>query len=73
LNGFHVQAFKFLKLNRPQKEFIMAIAITEEHQEIARVARKFLTDNKARGASRAVLETDADSLPPFWKQLVELG
>ncbi len=51
----------------------MAIAITEEHQEIARVARKFLSDNQARAANRAVLEAADDSLPPFWKDLVELG
>ncbi len=51
----------------------MAIAITEEHQEIARVARKFLSDHQVRAASRATLEAGEDSLPPFWKELVELG
>lgn len=51
----------------------MAIAITEEHQEMARVARAFLSGNNARAASRALLEAPKDSLPPFWKELVGLG
>ena len=51
----------------------MAIAITEEHLELARVARAFLTDNGARAAARALLEAPEEVLPAFWKQLCELG
>src|SRR6185503_1020123 len=51
----------------------MAIAITEEHQELARVARTFLSDHGARAASRALLEAPDEALPPFWKPLCELG
>jgi len=34
----------------------MSIALTEEHQELARVARAFLDTNEARRESRALLE-----------------
>ena len=43
----------------------MSIAITEEHQELARVARAFLADSGARAATRARLEAPEESLPPF--------
>lgn len=51
----------------------MAIATTEEHQELARIARSFLSDNDALAASRALLEAPEERLPAFWKQLSELG
>ena len=51
----------------------MSIALTEEHQELARVARAFLDSNDARGESRALLEAPSDRLPSFWKQMAELG
>jgi alkylation response protein AidB-like acyl-CoA dehydrogenase len=51
----------------------MAIAITEEHLELARVARAFLTDNGARAGARAMLEAPEEALPRFWKPLCELG
>ncbi len=51
----------------------MAIAISEEHQELARVARAFLTDHGARAAARALLEAPEEALPSFWKPLCELG
>ncbi len=51
----------------------MSIGLTEEHQELARIARAFLDSNEARGASRALLETPSDSLPSFWKEMAELG
>jgi hypothetical protein len=51
----------------------MSIAIQEEHLELARVARSFLADHGARAANRAQLEAKQESLPPFWKPLIELG
>jgi alkylation response protein AidB-like acyl-CoA dehydrogenase len=51
----------------------MTIAITDEHQELARVARSFLADAGARAASRALLEAPEAGLPAFWKELSELG
>jgi alkylation response protein AidB-like acyl-CoA dehydrogenase len=51
----------------------MSIALTEEHQELARVARSFLEDHQARAESRALLEAPSDRLPGFWKEMAELG
>lgn len=51
----------------------MPIGISDEHQELARVARAFLTDSGARAASRALLEAPEEPLPAFWKALCELG
>jgi alkylation response protein AidB-like acyl-CoA dehydrogenase len=51
----------------------MSIALSEEHQELARVARAFLASQDARGESRALLEAPADRLPQFWKEMAELG
>jgi alkylation response protein AidB-like acyl-CoA dehydrogenase len=51
----------------------MAIAITDDHRELERVARSFLEGNGARDAARALLDTDRETLPAFWPKLVELG
>jgi len=51
----------------------LGIGITEEHQELARVARAFLADNASLAANRERLEAPEDALPGFWKALAELG
>jgi alkylation response protein AidB-like acyl-CoA dehydrogenase len=51
----------------------MSIALTEEHRELARVARSFLAARGARAESRARLEAPSDRLPGFWKEMAELG
>jgi alkylation response protein AidB-like acyl-CoA dehydrogenase len=51
----------------------MSIAISEEHQELARVARAFLTAREARVEARAMLGEGTDRLPSFWKEMAELG
>jgi alkylation response protein AidB-like acyl-CoA dehydrogenase len=51
----------------------MPIAITEDHLALAEVAADFLQAGDSRGAARALLEADAETLPPFWDQLRELG
>ncbi|MCH2169921.1 acyl-CoA dehydrogenase [Myxococcota bacterium] len=51
----------------------MGIAITEEHQELARVVRAFLAENESLGANRALLEAEEEGLPSFWKPMAELG
>jgi alkylation response protein AidB-like acyl-CoA dehydrogenase len=51
----------------------MSIALSEEHQELARVARAFLDSHDARAASRALLEEPTERLPHFWKEMAELG
>ncbi|MBL7486642.1 acyl-CoA dehydrogenase [Frankia sp. AgW1.1] len=51
----------------------MAIAISEEHRELARTTRAFLTSHEARAAGRALLEADDEPLPAFWKPFADLG
>jgi alkylation response protein AidB-like acyl-CoA dehydrogenase len=51
----------------------MAIALTEGHRELARVARSFLEARRARAEARASLEAPGDRLPGFWKEMAELG
>ncbi|MDT7665632.1 MAG: hypothetical protein QOD04_5188 [Pseudonocardiales bacterium] len=50
-----------------------ALAITDDHRELARVARSFLADTKATAAARSLLDADAEALPPFWAALGKLG
>ncbi|WP_433147845.1 acyl-CoA dehydrogenase family protein [Actinomadura nitritigenes] len=51
----------------------MAIAIGEEHRELARTARAFLREHDARAANRALLEAGEETLPAFWKEFAGLG
>jgi alkylation response protein AidB-like acyl-CoA dehydrogenase len=51
----------------------MSIALTEEHRELARVARSFLDARGARAESRVRLGEPSDRLPGFWKEVAELG
>ncbi|MCV7383893.1 acyl-CoA dehydrogenase [Mycolicibacter longobardus] len=51
----------------------MGIAVTDDHRELAEVARGFLTAQKARSAARALLDAEDESRPPFWGELAALG
>jgi 3-oxochol-4-en-24-oyl-CoA dehydrogenase len=51
----------------------MGIALTDDHRELAEVARGFLTSQKARWAARSLLDAHDEARPPFWHDLVELG
>ncbi|MES9537327.1 acyl-CoA dehydrogenase family protein [Actinomadura sp. NPDC000600] len=51
----------------------MAIAIGDEHRELARTARAFLRDQKARAANRALLDAEQETLPAFWTGFAALG
>ncbi|MEE6139913.1 acyl-CoA dehydrogenase [Mycobacterium sp. 050128] len=51
----------------------MGIALTDDHRELAEVARAFLTAQKARPAARALLDSPDESRPTFWPDIVELG
>lgn len=51
----------------------MGIALTDDHRELAEVARAFLTAQKARWAARSLLDATEEARPPFWHDLVELG
>jgi 3-oxochol-4-en-24-oyl-CoA dehydrogenase len=51
----------------------MGIALTDDHRELAGVARAFLTSQKARSAARSLLDAPEEARPPFWQGIVELG
>jgi alkylation response protein AidB-like acyl-CoA dehydrogenase len=51
----------------------MGIALTDDHRELAGVARAFLTAQKARWAARSLLDAPEEARPPFWQDMVELG
>jgi hypothetical protein len=51
----------------------MSIAITEEHRALAETVSDFLVKHGARGAARALLEAETESLPAFWPDLAALG
>src|ERR1700758_3105659 len=51
----------------------MGIALTDDHRELAEVARGFLTSQKARSAARSLLDAPEEAQPPFWQGIVELG
>ncbi|BBY21788.1 acyl-CoA dehydrogenase [Mycobacterium stomatepiae] len=51
----------------------MGIALTDDHRELAEVARAFLTSQKARPAARALLDSPDETRPTFWPDIVELG
>lgn len=51
----------------------MAIALTDDHRQLAEVARDFLTGQQARQAARALLDAPEETRPPFWAELAGLG
>ncbi|WP_205877039.1 acyl-CoA dehydrogenase [Mycobacterium camsae] len=51
----------------------MGIALTDDHRELAEVARGFLTSQKARAAARSLLDAPEEARPSFWQGFVELG
>jgi 3-oxochol-4-en-24-oyl-CoA dehydrogenase len=51
----------------------MGIALTDDHRELAEVARGFLTSHKARAEARSLLDAPEEARPGFWQGVVELG
>ncbi len=51
----------------------MPIAITEDHRALGQIASDFLAKHDARGAARALLEAESETLPAFWGDVAELG
>ncbi len=51
----------------------MAIAITDEHQELGATVRGLLTAHGSLAATRALLEADAEPRPSFWQEMADLG
>lgn len=51
----------------------MGIALTDNHRELAEVARAFLISQQVRWAARSLLDTPDEVRPAFWHDMVELG
>jgi alkylation response protein AidB-like acyl-CoA dehydrogenase len=51
----------------------MGLGITEEHVELGESARRFLSQRCPREVLRAGIEAAAEELPPFWKEVADLG
>ncbi len=51
----------------------MSIAITDDHRALVETVSDFLTTRNARSAARATLEARTEEMPPFWRELVNLG
>jgi alkylation response protein AidB-like acyl-CoA dehydrogenase len=51
----------------------MGIALTDDHRELADVARSFLTAQKARVAARELLDAPEETRPAFWSEVANLG
>lgn len=51
----------------------MSYAITEDHRQLAAVARDLLASRDMANAHRGTLEADADRLPDHWAEIAELG
>jgi alkylation response protein AidB-like acyl-CoA dehydrogenase len=51
----------------------MSIALTDDHRVLADTASDFLAKHDARGAARALLESEREGVPPFWADLIGLG
>jgi alkylation response protein AidB-like acyl-CoA dehydrogenase len=52
---------------------IMPIAITDDHLALTDTVADLLQRRDARSATRALLEADTETLPPFWAEVAELG
>ena len=51
----------------------MPIAISDDHLTLGETVADMLTARDARGASRALLEADEETLPDLWSEIVDLG
>src|SRR5580698_6580867 len=51
----------------------MPIAIAEDHEMLRQSARRWLEAYCPREVPRAVLESDVETLPPFWQGLADQG
>jgi len=51
----------------------MPLAITDEHHELAAVARSFAERHDLLAQARALLDAPDEEIRPFWKELAEIG
>jgi alkylation response protein AidB-like acyl-CoA dehydrogenase len=51
----------------------MGLGITEEHVELGQAVRRFLAQRCPREVARAGVESPAEELPAYWKEVADLG
>lgn len=51
----------------------IGLALTDDHRQLAEVARGFLTAQQARRAARELLDAADEARPAFWAELAGLG
>lgn len=51
----------------------MTLAITDDHRQLAQVARDVLAERGGSRSARIALDGDVDALPQAWKDVVSLG
>jgi 3-oxochol-4-en-24-oyl-CoA dehydrogenase len=51
----------------------VGIAISDDHLDLADIARSFFQRAGGLGAARVVLDDEGEALPPFWGEMVDLG
>jgi len=51
----------------------MPIGITEEHEALRRSARRWLESRCPPAVPRALLDAEAETMPPFWAELAGQG
>ena len=51
----------------------MGLGITEEHVELAQAVRRFLAQRCPREVARSGVESPAEELPAYWKEVADLG
>jgi alkylation response protein AidB-like acyl-CoA dehydrogenase len=51
----------------------MSLAITDDHRALTETVAAVLSKRDARGAARSLLEAPEEGVPPFWKDVTELG
>jgi alkylation response protein AidB-like acyl-CoA dehydrogenase len=51
----------------------MPIGISEDHEELRRTVRRWLEARCPASVPRALLDAEAETMPPFWDELVDQG
>jgi len=66
---------RFVRRAAPRAHTVrtMPIAITDDHLALTDTVADLLQRRDARGATRALLEADTETLPPFWAEAAEIG
>jgi 3-oxochol-4-en-24-oyl-CoA dehydrogenase len=55
------------------EEVALGLGITEEHVELGESVRRFLGQRCPKEVARAGIESPAEELPAFWKEIADLG